>query len=292
MQNIGERLAIIGCGTMGQAIVSGLLRAEAIRPEQLIVTTRRPQIAAHLHERYGVRATTDSVAACREADAALFALKPQTIPKVADGSAIREALAGKPAISVAAGVSLTQLRAWLPTSALIRAMPNTPCLIGEGTTVLCRDVDVSDEAVALATRIFETVGLCVELEERHMDAVTGLCGSGPAFVYVMLESMADGAVMMGLPRAVALQVAAQVFQGAARMVLQTGMHPAALKDQVTTPAGCTIAGLLTMEDGRIRSVLARTVQEAARVAGGLGCDPVTTTVTTTTAATSADGSAR
>lgn len=270
MQNIAERLAIIGCGTMGQAILSGLLSAEAIAPEQIIVSTRRKEIAAGLRERYGVEATTDSVAACREADVALLTLKPQSVAKVASQAAIREALAGKPTISVAAGLTLEQLRGWLPTSPLVRAMPNTPCLIREGTTVLSRGPDVSDETIALATRIFETVGLCVELEERHMDAVTGLCGSGPAFVYVMLESMADGGVMMGLPRETALQVAAQVFQGAARMVLQTGLHPAALKDQVTTPAGCTIAGILTMEDGRIRSVLARTVQEAARVAGGLG----------------------
>ncbi len=270
MQNIAERLAIIGCGTMGEAIVSGLLRAEAIAPEQITVTTRRKEIAAALHRRHGVKATTDSVAACREAELVLLTLKPQTVARVASQAAIREALAGKPTISVAAGLTLDQLRGWLPTSPLIRAMPNTPCLIREGTTVLSRGPDVDDRTIALATRIFETVGLCVELEERHMDAVTGLCGSGPAFVYVMLESMADGGVMMGLPRETALQVAAQVFQGAARMVLQTGLHPAALKDQVTTAAGCTIAGLLTMEDGRIRSVLARTVQEAAGVAGGLG----------------------
>ncbi|MCA9660881.1 MAG: pyrroline-5-carboxylate reductase [Myxococcales bacterium] len=269
-EKIAERLAIVGCGTMGDAIVSGLLRAEAVDREQLIVTTRRKEVAAALAARYGVEATTDSVAACLKADAAVFALKPQTMPKIAGQAAIAEALAGKPAISVAAGVDLDKLHRWLPASAVIRAMPNTPCLIGEGTTVLSRGAEVGDEAIALATRIFETVGLCFELEEKHMDAVTGLCGSGPAFVYVMLESMADGGVMMGLPREVALQIAAQVFQGAARMVLQTGLHPAALKDQVTTPAGCTIAGILTMEDGRIRSVLARTVQEAAKVAGGLG----------------------
>ena len=272
MQTIALRLAIIGCGTMGEAIVSGLLRAQAIAPEQLVVTTRRQEVAETLSRRYGIQATTDNVAACRSADAVLFALKPKTVPKVADQADMREALAGKPTISIAAGVKLDDLCAWLPQSLVIRAMPNTPCLIGEGTTVLSRSTDVSAKAIALATRIFETVGLCVELQERHMDAVTGLCGSGPAFVYVMLESMADGGVMMGLPREVALQIAAQVFQGAARMVLQTGLHPAALKDQVTTPAGCTIAGILMMEDGRIRSVLARTVQEAARVAGGLG-DP-------------------
>ena len=139
-------------------------------------------------------------------------------------------------------------------------------------TVLARGQRAGDAEVALAQRLFETVGMCIEVEDKLMDAVTSLGGSGPAFVYVMIEAMADGGVMMGLPRPVALQIAAQVFQGAARMVLQTSNHPAALKDQVTTPAGCTIAGILTMEDGRIRSVLARTIQEATRVAGELGKD--------------------
>jgi pyrroline-5-carboxylate reductase len=149
-------------------------------------------------------------------------------------------------------------------------MPNTPCLIGEGLTVLSRGGDVSDEQVAVARKMFEGVGRCIELEEKHMDAVTSLNGSGPAFAYVILEALVDGGVMMGLPRGVALEMAAQVFLGSARMVLETGFHPAALKDQVTTPAGSTIAGILTMEDGRIRSVLARTIQEATRVAGELG----------------------
>jgi pyrroline-5-carboxylate reductase len=272
MTSITERLAILGCGTMGEAIVSGLLRAGQVAPERVTVTVRRQSVGARLHERHGVTATTNNLAACHGADVVLLALKPQRLPKIVADPTIRGALAGKLVISIAAGVTLQQLSAWLPESSLIRAMPNTPCLIGEGMTVLARGPAVADPAVALAQRIFETVGACIELEDKHLDAVTGLGGSGPAFVYVMLESIADGGVMMGLPRAVALQIAAQVFQGAARMVLQTGLHPAALKDQVTTPAGCTIAGLLTMEDGRIRSVLARTIQEATRVAQGLGDD--------------------
>ena len=270
MTPISQRLAIVGCGTMGEAIVSGLLRAGAIAPDQITATVRRREAAATLRERHGVIVTTDNLAACRGADVVLFALKPQRLPKIAAAPELRAALRGKLVISIAAGVTLGQLTTWLPESALIRAMPNTPCLIGEGMTVIARAGGVGDPEAALAARIFETVGRCVELEDKHLDAVTGLGGSGPAFVYVMLESIADGGVMMGLPRAVALEIAAQVFQGAARMVLQTGLHPAALKDQVTTPAGCTIAGLLNMEDGRIRSVLARTIQEAARVAAGLG----------------------
>lgn len=270
---LAERtLAIIGCGTMGEAIVAGLLRAGLLPPTQIVATTRSQAAADAVHERHGVRVTTDNLQAVREADAVLLAVKPQRVSKVLHEPGVREALAGKLVISIAAGVTLTQLQSWLPESAVVRAMPNTPCLIGQGMTVLARGQRAGDAEIALTKQLFDTVGLCLEVEDKLMDAVTSLGASGPAFVYVMIEAMADGGVMMGLPRPVALQMAAQVFQGAARMVLSTNFHPAALKDQVTTPAGCTIAGILTMEDGRIRSVLARTIQEAARVAGELGRD--------------------
>ncbi len=267
-----RRLAVIGCGIMGEAIVGGLLRAGLLGAREVVATARRQDAADAVAERHGITTTLDNLVACGFADTVLLTLKPQRIAKVIHQPGIREALAGKLVISIAAGVTLTQLSSWLPQSSVIRAMPNTPCLIGEGMTVLARGPGVGDREVAAASRLFETVGRCIEVEDKLMDAVTSLGGSGPAFVYIMIEAMADGGVMMGLPRPVALQIAAQVFQGAARMVLQTSRHPAALKDQVTTPAGCTIAGILTMEDGRIRSVLARTIQEATRVAGELGKD--------------------
>lgn len=267
-----RRLAVIGCGIMGEAIVGGLLRAGLLAAREVVATARRQDAADALAARHGIGTTLDNLSACSAADTVLLTLKPQRIAKVIHQPGIREALAGKLVVSIAAGVTLTQLAGWLPQSAVIRAMPNTPCLIGEGMTVLARGPGVGDREVAAVSRLFETVGRCIEVEDKLMDAVTSLGGSGPAFVYVMIEAMADGGVMMGLPRPVALQIAAQVFQGAARMVLQTSNHPAALKDQVTTPAGCTIAGILTMEDGRIRSVLARTIQEATRVAGELGKD--------------------
>jgi pyrroline-5-carboxylate reductase len=268
-------LCVLGCGTMGEAIVAGVLRAGWLEPESVVVTARRSTVAERLAEELGIAATTDNLAACRDAKVVLVSLKPQRYAELLDTPAMREALAGKLLISIAAGITLDKLAGWLPDTALVRAMPNTPCLIGEGMTVLCRLASgtanyADDEQLALARQIFTSVGNCLEVEPKLMDAVTGLNGSGPAFVYVMLEAMADGGVMMGLPRDVAVQIAAQVFRGAAGMVLDTKMHPAALKDQVTTPAGCTIAGILTMEDGRIRSVLARTVQEAAKVAAGLG----------------------
>lgn len=275
MLDQAKSLCVLGCGTMGEAIVAGLLRAGWLARDRVIVTARRNAVAERLRAKLDVEATTDNLRACETAEVVLICLKPQRYAEVLDNPAMQAALAGKLVISIAAGVTLEKLAGWLPATALIRAMPNTPSLIGEGMTVVCRPTDgspnaVSDEQLGLARRIFESVGACLELEPKLMDAVTSLNGSGPAFVYVMLEAMADGGVMMGLPRDVALTIAAHVFRGAAAMVLDTDMHPAALKDQVTTPAGCTIAGILTMEDGRIRSVLARTIQEAAKVAAGLG----------------------
>lgn len=270
-----QSLCVLGCGTMGEAIVAGVLRAGWLPRSSVVVTARRTSVAERLAIDLGVAATTDNLAACRDAKVVLVCLKPQRYAQLLDTPAMREALAGKLVISIAAGITLEKLAAWLPDAALVRAMPNTPCLIGEGMTVLCRlepgnRNHADDRQLDVARQIFNSVGECIDVEPKLMDAVTALNGSGPAFVYVMLEAMADGGVMMGLPRAVAVQIAAQVFRGAAGMVRDTKMHPAALKDQVTTPAGCTIAGILTMEDGRIRSVLARTIQEAAKVASGLG----------------------
>lgn len=268
-------LCVLGCGTMGQAIVNGLLRAEWLPRERVIVTAEDQPAADSLREKFGVEATTDNLAACQGAEIVLVCLKPHRHAEILEDPAMRAALAGKLLISIAAGLSLETLGKMVPDTAVIRAMPNTPSRIGKGMTVICRLSDGSanaanDEQAAIATRIFESVGGCLEIGPEHMDAVTSLNGSGPAFVYMMIEAMADGGVMMGLPRKVALTIAARVFNGAAAMVLDTDMHPAVLKDQVTTPAGCTIAGVLTMEDGRIRSVLARTVQEAAKVARDLG----------------------
>ena len=175
-------------------------------------------------------------------------------------------------VSTCAGVKLAQFEQWLPDCQLVRAMPNTPCLIRDGMTVLSPGRGASDEQLALAKKIFAAVGRVLVLDEKHMDVVTGLSGSGPAFAFVILEALADGGVMMGLPRQAAIELAAQTLQGAGRLVLETGTHPAALKDEVTTPAGCTIAGLLTMEDGNIRSTLARAIQEATKVAAELGPD--------------------
>lgn len=263
-------LAILGCGTMGEAILAGLLHGGSFTPAQIGATVRRAEPAERLRERYGIAVDHDNPAAAAHADIVLVSVKPQFMAELLDDDRMRAATRGKLVISIAAGVRLATIGEWLPEAVLVRAMPNTPCLVSRGMTVLAPGPRASAEHLATARGIFSTVGRVVELEDKHMDAVTSLNGSGPAFAYVMLEALADGGVMMGLRRDVALEIAAQVFLGAASMVLDTRMHPAALKDQVTTPAGSTIAGLLTMEDGRIRSVLARTIQEATKVAASLG----------------------
>ena len=268
-----ETLAVLGCGTMGEAIVRGLLRSGRLEPGQIVATDRRPEVLRALAESHRIRTTTDNREACRAASVVLVCVKPHEVGPLLADPALRALLEGKLVISIAAGVRLEQLAGWLPKSAVVRAMPNTPCLIGEGMTVIARGPGVTDAQATMALEIFRCVGGGLEAEDKVMDAVTSLNGSGPAFAYIILEALTDGGVRMGLRRDIAMQIAAQMFQGAARMVLQTGMHPAALKDQVTTPAGSTIAGLLIMEDGRIRSVIARAVEEAARVAAKLGQSP-------------------
>lgn len=266
-----NQLAILGCGTMGEVVLSGLQDAPE-SPAVTAVTVRRAARGAHLAERYGVEVYTDAVEAMAQADVALLAVKPNNARDVLDAPGMNEAMAGKLLISLCAGVTTSQLAAWVPGSAVVRAMPNTPCSIRQGMTVVSPGPGASDAHMQFAASVFASVGRVRVLAEKHLDAVTGLSGSGPAFACVILEALADGGVRMGLPRDVAVELAAQTFQGAARMVLETGRHPAQLKDEVTTPAGCTIAGLLTMEDGKIRSVLARTIEEATTLAASLGRD--------------------
>lgn len=219
-----------------------------------------------------------NVEAAQQADVILLCCKPQIAHVILNEEGMKEALHKKLVISILAGVTISQMTEWVtPETRLVRAMPNTPCKIREGMTVITPSLDsapgVSTDVELEKTiilNIFSSIGRCRFLEEKHFDACTALSGSGPAFACVFLEAIADGGVMMGLPRAEALELAAQTLQGAARMVLQDGAHPAQIKDAVTTPGGCTIAGLLALEDGRVRSTIARAIQIATERASVLG----------------------
>jgi pyrroline-5-carboxylate reductase len=215
-----------------------------------------------------------NVSAVKSADVVLLCCKPQLAHTILSEEGMREALDGKLLISILAGVTITQMQGWVtPSTRVVRAMPNTPCQIREGMTVVSALLGEEEQTVrdrGIILQIFSSIGRCRFLEEKHFDACTALSGSGPAFACIFLEAMADGGVMMGLPRAEALELAAQTLQGAARMTLGAGTHPAQLKDAVTTPGGCTIAGLLALEDGRVRSTIARAIQIATERASELG----------------------
>ncbi|SAM61344.1 probable PRO3-delta 1-pyrroline-5-carboxylate reductase [Ustilago bromivora] len=302
----GYTLAVIGCGTMGVAILSGVLDSQRSQQAQAAASMASPVSSLHdssagddlteLPNRYiatvnrveSVRRLKKTFAhypdieihagknvqAARDADVILLGCKPQMVQDIIAEEGIKEALDGKLVISICAGLRISQMTEWVtPKTKVVRAMPNTPCKIREGMTILTPlspNLPNAELDRSILLSIFSAVGKSRFLDEKHFDACTALAGSGPAFACVFLEAMADGGVMMGLPRTEALELAAQTMQGAARMVMQSGMHPAAIKDSVTTPGGCTIAGLLNLEDGKVRSTVARTIQAAAEHASGLG----------------------
>jgi pyrroline-5-carboxylate reductase len=264
-------IAILGFGTMGKALAAGLLAGGITSRDNLRIGVRRPHPQGVSAKENGLGLPTRiNVEAARGAGTLVLCVKPMDVEGLLTQLREAGALDHHPlVISIAAGLSTARLAPLAPGCPVVRAMPNTPCAIGQGVTVLTRGPLADDQHLALARTVFTPLGAVLELEEKHMDTVTGLSGSGPAFIYLVLEAMAEGAVMRGLPRPVALELAARVAKGAAEMVLATGRHPASLRDDVTTPAGCTVAGLLLLEDGRLRSVVARGVEMAGKVAGEL-----------------------
>lgn len=263
-------LSILGCGTMGRAILGGLMASDERSQWTYGATVRHADRARSLAADLPIDVGTDNLAEAQRADVVVLAVKPQNVADLLKAPGMAEALEGRLVFSIAAGVTLATLQRLVPGARWMRAMPNTPSIVRQGMTVVAEGDRAAPGDHDIAMRIFSSIGRVVLLDEKHFDVVTGLSGSGPAFVCVMLEAMADGAVMMGMPRDTAVELAAQTLLGTAQMVLETGQHPAALRDRVTTPAGCTIAGLFMMEEGRVRSTLARTIQEAAQVASGLG----------------------
>ncbi len=267
-----QKIAILGLGTMGRALSRGLLEAGAVLPENLVGTVCHAASATGLSEEFEFPVGTCNVEAARKAELILLCVKPKqscaVLAELRDAGVLNET---QLILSIAAGVRTTQLEQAAGAGVrVVRAMPNTPCLIRQGMSVVSPGKHASQADLDTAIATLGPLGRALALDEEHMDAVTGLSASGPAFVYVIIEALAEGGVMVGLPRKVATELAAQMVLGASKMVLETGRHPAELKDQVTTPAGCTISALMALEDGKLRSVLARGVQEAARAARELG----------------------
>ncbi|MGB6689880.1 MAG: pyrroline-5-carboxylate reductase [Terracidiphilus sp.] len=256
------RVAVLGAGKMGGILLQAFLKQNLFAPAQIHATVAHAERALALSTQWGVDVSTDNLAAVSQSDLILLGVKPFQVPDVV--AEIKPALTKeKTLVSFAASVKTRAIEDAAGIEiGVIRAMPNTPSALGAGAAALCRGRFVSAAQMELAQRIFETVGRVVVVDEKHMDAVTGLSASGPAYIYIIIEALAEAGVKVGLPRDTATQLAAQTTFGAAKMVLDTGYHPALLKDAVTTPAGCTIDGILELEEGGLRVTLIKAVMRA------------------------------
>jgi pyrroline-5-carboxylate reductase len=259
-----KRVAVIGSGKIGTILMQAMLRQGLLSAELIHATVNHEEKARAMAKDLGVRVSTDNIAAVRESEIALVCVKPQVVGQVMEQIA-PVVTPEKVLISVAASVPTDYMEKRLPEkSKIIRAMPNTPSMVGRGMSALCKGKFADAEDIELARAMFDTVGKTVVTDEKNMDAITGLSASGPAFIYIILESLAEAGVKVGLPRDLATLLAAQTTAGAAQMVLETGHHPALLKDAVTKPAGCTIDGILELEEGKLRVTLIKAVVKAAQ----------------------------
>lgn len=264
------KIGFIGAGAMAEALIRGLLKAGS-DPKDLMASDIQPQRLAVVRDLFSIRIGDNNQQIFDTSDVVVIAVKPQNLESALAGLKRDQTKAiaangpnGPLMISIAAGVPLAKLEDLLPPNLpVIRAMPNTPAMIGYGATAICLGQLADPGHEVQARSIFEAVGIVFTVPEAQMDAVTGLSGSGPAYGYLIIEALADAGVRAGLPRAIALGLAAQTMTGAAKMVLDTGLHPGVLKDQVTSPGGTTIAGLHALEVGGLRGTLINAVMAAA-----------------------------
>ena len=264
-----KKLAVLGTGKLAGILLRAYLKQHLFEPKNVTATVKHSEKASTLAKELGVSVTTDNKKAVHGADIVLLGVKPQVVGEVL--KEIASELSEKTlVISVAASVPTSYIEQHAGSKVpVIRAMPNTPSAVGCGMTGICRGSHASPENLEVAQAMFDAVGRTVVVDEKNMDAVTGLSASGPAFVYIILESLAEAGVKIGLPRDVSTLLAAQTMKGAASVVLETGDHPALLKDAVTTPAGCTIDGILELEEGKLRVTLIKAVVKATQRAGEL-----------------------
>jgi pyrroline-5-carboxylate reductase len=264
------RVGFLGAGNMSGALIKGLLHAKVLPPDRIFASDAKSERLAHLHDVHGIRTTTDNHALLKECDVVVLGVKPQVIDKVLTevGGEFRS---DQLIISVAAGVPIEALEARLPKGArVVRSMPNTPATVQAGATAIAAGAHAKEDDLRIARELFEAVGRVVILDEGLLDAVTGLSGSGPAYVMLIIEALADGGVKVGLHRDTAMLLAAQTVFGSALLLLETGEHPGRLKDMVTSPGGTAIAGLHTLESGALRKTLMDAVEVATKRAAELG----------------------
>jgi pyrroline-5-carboxylate reductase len=272
MSSMAMTLGFIGAGNMGEALLKGLLKTHP--PQQLRVSARRPERVKELETTYGVGGGSNAEVA-RDSDVLLLCVKPQILDQVLRGL---EVSPDKLVISVAAGVPIAAIerrlhRAGAPAPPrVVRAMPNTPATVGAGATGIALSEHATEDDLATAKMVFDSVGVTVVLEESQLDAVTGLSGSGPAYLFLIIEALADAGVKVGLSRRASMQLASQTVLGSAKLLIESGQHPGLLKDGVTSPGGTAIAGLHTLEAGGLRNVLMNAVEAATRRSRELGED--------------------
>jgi pyrroline-5-carboxylate reductase len=264
------RFAFLGGGNMAEALIKGLLTGLAVNPRHIVATDVIRERRDYLREAYGICTSDDNPQAVRDSQVIFLAVKPQTVPALLESIA-PEVNRDKLIVSIAAGVPLPTLQqALADDSRVVRVMPNTPALVLAGAAGISPSAVATPADIALVERIFNVVGRATVVSDSRMDAVTGLSGSGPAFVFALIEGLSDGGVLMGLDRSTATMLAAQTVLGAAKMVLETGKHPGELKDMVTSPAGTTIAGMQALEDGGLRGLMMAAVRRATERSQELG----------------------
>jgi pyrroline-5-carboxylate reductase len=268
------KLAVLGSGKLGGILLRAYLKQGLFSPKHVTATVKHAEKAASLAKELGVVVTTDNRKAAHGADIVLLGVKPQVVGEVL--KEIAPELSEKTlVISVAASVPTSYIEQYVgPKVPVIRAMPNTPATVGCGMTGICGGTHAAAEHLDITRAMFDPVGRTVVVDEKNMDAVTGLSACGPAFIYIILESLAEAGVKVGLSREVSTLLAAQTMKGAASVVLETGDHPALLKDAVTTPAGCTIDGIMELEDGKVRVTLIKAIVKATERAKELMFDAV------------------
>jgi pyrroline-5-carboxylate reductase len=265
-----KKIGLIGGGNMGEALIKGLLQSGHFDTSQITVSDISRDRLSYLQENYQVSTISDNGKVARAADVIILAVKPQQMGDVL--GEIHAQVQHLPlVISIAAGVTIAAIEQVLGKAVpVVRVMPNTPALVLTGATAIAGGAHANSDHIATARMLFESVGLVVEVDEAHMDAVTGLSGSGPAYVYLFIEALTDGGVLMGLPRPVARDLAVQTTMGAAKLAANSGSHLAALKDQITSPGGTTIHGLAVLENGGMRGMLMDAVEAATLRSEQLG----------------------
>ena len=265
-----KQVGILGTGNMGEALIHGLLHGHLCRPDQIFCSDVRPERLKAIREKHGVKTTSHNAEVVKQSEIIILSVKPQILKQVVDEIAKYLDLS-KLIISIAAGVSLDAIEACARKDLkLIRVMPNICVSVREGVSAIAGGKHASKEDLMMAKTIFDSVGKSLFVEEYLLDAVTGLSGSGPAYIFLIIDALADAGVKVGLSRDDALILASQTVLGAAKMLIETGEHPGKLKDMVTSPGGTAIAGLHTLEEGGLRTTLINAVEVATQRSKVLG----------------------